>query len=209
MVFSTDGVHPHVETGHRVYSETIAQSWPAIRDASGPANAHTLPTALRADNWELAQQVPINPEMLRGKWQQLPEDQRLSKQFQRNMPAIWVAREPGDALEFSFEGTSIAVFDILGPDGGSLKVQIDDRKPTVVNRIDGYCTYYRMSKLNIGSDLPNAVHHVRIELLPNELDKREILFERNRDDFDKNPKKYTGSVWYAGSLLVIGKVIVK
>jgi len=99
MVFSTDGVHPHVETGHRVYSETIARDWPAIRDASGSPRAHALPTALRSDNWELARQVPITREMLRGEWQQLPKDHKLAKQFQLNMPVIFQAQKPGEVTQ--------------------------------------------------------------------------------------------------------------
>jgi lysophospholipase L1-like esterase len=205
MVFSTDGVHPHVETGHKVYAETIARSWPAIRDASGAPTAHSLPKPLRDDNWELARQVPITQEMLRGQWEQLPKDHTLAKRFQKNMPVIFVAQKPGAALEYTFEGTSIAVFDILGPDGGQVNVQLDDATPVTSNRVDGYGTYHRMSKLNVGSDLPNKTHHVRIELNAATLPKREILFERNRDDFDKDPSKYSDHLWYAGSLLIIGK----
>ncbi|MCY2975349.1 MAG: GDSL-type esterase/lipase family protein [Planctomycetota bacterium] len=205
MVFSTDGVHPHAETGHKVYTETIARSWPAIRDASGDPMVHSLPKPIRDDNWELARQIPITQEMLRGQWEPLPKDHTLAKRFQKNMPVIFVAQKPGATLEYTFEGTSIAVFDILGPDGGQISVQLDEAAPVTVNRVDGYGTYHRMSKLNVGSDLPNKTHRVRIELNATSLPKREILFERNRDDFDKVPSKYSDHLWYASSLLIIGK----
>lgn len=35
-------------------------------------------------------------------------------------------------------------------------------------------------------------HSVTITLTPDQLDKRTILFERNRDDFDAKPEKNEG-----------------
>ena len=44
------------------------------------------------------------------------------------------------------------------------------------------------------------MHRVRITLTGETLDKREILFERNRAKFDENPKRYADHTWFAGSL---------
>ncbi len=207
MVFSTDGVHPHVETGHTVYTETIARSWPAIQNASGKPHAHEVPEPLRTDNWEQACQIAITPDMLIGNWEELPIDNTLMKRFSRNMPQLYQAVEPGAALEFAFEGTAAAVFDLLGPDGGQVSVQLDDRGPEIRNRIDAYCTYHRMSKLSIATQLPQQRHTVRITLTPAQLDKRNILFEHNRTDFDQHTDKYDAHTWYAGSLLIIGQIV--
>ncbi len=206
MVFSSDGVHPHVETGHTLYTATIARSWPAIRDAGDQSIAHTLPEPLRADNWEQARQVAITPEMLQGNWEKLPADDSLAKSFQRNMPDLYQAHDATASLEFTFDGTTAAIFDLVGPDGGQLSVELDDNPPALRNRIDAYCTYHRMSKLAVASELPSARHTVRISLTSETLDKRNILFEHNRADFDQNPEKYAPQTWYIGSLLVIGQV---
>lgn len=206
IVFSTDGVHPHVETGHKLYTEAITRSWPAIWQASGPPMAHELPEPLRADNWEEARQVAITPEMLQGSWKKLTADDPLYKRFQGNMPEMYQAEGPGAALEFTFEGTTAAIFDLVGPDGGRLKIQLDDQPPTFQNRIDGYCTYHRLSKLGVAHERPSGRHHVRIELTPEMLDKRAILFEHNREFFDQHPEKYTPHTWIPGSLLIIGKI---
>ncbi len=207
MVFSTDGVHPHVETGHRLYTDAIARSWPVIRDASGTAPPHKLPEPLRADNWERARQIAIRPEMLRGNWKKLPADDALAKRFQRNMLDLYQAQDPGAELVFTFDGTTAAVFDLVGPDGGQLSVQLDDQQPVLRNRIDAYCTYHRMSKLAIANELPVGQHSVRITLTPELLDKRNILFERNRRDFEQHPEKYSAHNWSVGSLLVIGDIV--
>ncbi len=98
---------------------------------------------------------------------------------------------------------------MLGPDGGSLSVQVDDEAPVVRKRIDGYCTYHRMAKTPILSDAENKTHRVRISLTDEQLDKRDILFERNRADFDKKPEKYAGHTWYAGSLMIIGEIVAE
>lgn len=207
MVFSTDGVHPLIETGHKLYTETIARSWPAIANVSDKTGAHKLPDPVRTDNWEQARQVPITADMRHGSWQKLDADHTLVKRFNRNMPDLYQATEPGASLEFTFEGTEAAVFDLLGPDGGQLTVQLDDREPTSSKRIDAYCTYHRMSKLSVANELPSGRHSVRITLTPELLDKRNILFEHNRADFDQHPDKYAGQTWYIGSLLVIGNVV--
>lgn len=206
MVFSSDGVHPHVETGHRLYVEAIERSWPKIVAASNNPLPHELGKPLRTDHWQMARLVSIQPDMLKGEWVKLPADHQLSKRFQRNMPELYQAVSPDATVSFQFEGTSVGVFDILGPDGGQLSVQLDDSKPVVRNRIDGYCTYHRMSKLNVGSGLEPGVHTVTITLTPAQLEKREILFERNRADLDARSDKYAGHTWYAASLMLIGEL---
>lgn len=204
MVFSTDGVHPHVETGHRLYVEAIKRSWPKITAAGEKASPHKLVAPLRADNWEKAHLVSIKPEMLSGEWKKLPADHRLANRFKRNMPELYHAVSPGATLSFKFEGTAVGIFDLLGPDGGQLKVQLDDSDPVMRNRIDGYCTYHRMAKLNIGGELKPGVHTVTVTLTPDSIDKKAILFERNRGNLKSHPEKYQGLTWYPASLMLIG-----
>ena len=207
MVFSSDGVHPHDLTGHKVYSEAIARCWPAIEAASGDAAAHVPGEPLRADNWEKAKQVPITPAMLSGDWQKLPADHHIGKRFAKNMPEIHHATRAGATLTFTFDGTTASVFDIVGPDGGPLDIQIDDEPVRSAKRIDGYCTYHRMSRLPLATEIEPGRHSVTVTLSPETLDKREILFEKNRADFDANPAKYTAQSWMAGSLLLIGDLV--
>lgn len=207
LVFSTDGVHPHVETGHKLYTEAISRSWPSIWEAGNKPITHTLGEPLRNDNWERAQQVAITPEMLRGNWKKLAADDTMAKRFTRNMPDMYLAQEPNAELVFAFEGTTAAIFDLVGPDGGRLNVQLDDRKSTLQNRFDAYCTYHRLSKLAVANELPSVRHTVRITLTSEKLDKRSILFEHNRADFDQHPEKYASHTWLIGSLFVIGDVV--
>jgi lysophospholipase L1-like esterase len=206
MVFSTDGVHPHNETGHRLYTEAIARSWPAIRDAGDKPVPHPIPKPLRADNWEAAKQVPITAAMRKGSWKPLPGDHALARRFRRNMPVLYQALEAGASLEFHFRGTTASVFDLMGPDGGRLEIQVDGQAPVSHNRFDGYCSYHRMSKVPLLTEAKEDLHRVRITLTDARLDKRKILHEQRRGDFDANPAKYEDHAWYAASLLIIGDI---
>lgn len=204
-VFSTDGVHPLVESGHPIYVETIERSWPSIWEAGKTPTTGGLPVALLENNWEQAKQVPITPEMLSGSWEKLPEDHKLNR-FRKFLPEMHQATEPGATLSFEFDGISASVFDLVGPDGGQLEVLVDDRPVKLIKRIDGYCTYHRLSTATLASEIPKGHHKITVKLTAEQLDKREILFEKNRDDFDKNPEKYQPNLWTMGTLMVIGEV---
>jgi hypothetical protein len=54
---------------------------------------------------------------------------------------------------------------------------------------------------------PDAVHEVTVKVLGDKLDKRTILFEKNRPDFDKNPAKYEANDLYVGALFIIGELV--
>ena len=51
------------------------------------------------------------------------------------------------------------------------------------------------------------VHTVKIRLLNETPDKRSILFERNRADYDKNPEKYKPIDAYLGAILLVGEIV--
>ena len=205
MIFSTDGVHPLPETGHELYLQTIQRAWPVLRAASKRAAPHSLPDPFRADNWEQAKIVPFTPAMLTGAWKKLdPAVDARAKSFVSRMPEMWQATAPGAALSFAFRGRAASIYDLLGPDGGLVEVKVDDRPPRSVARIDGYCTYHRIAKLDLGSDFGDGVHRVTVTLQPDAPDKAKILFERNRGDLEKDPARYASNTWYAASILLLG-----
>ena len=62
-------------------------------------------------------------------------------------------------------------------------------------------------KLPLTGDEEPGRHQVSVTLTGEQLDKRSILFEKNRGDFDANPDKYADNFWFAGSLLIIGEIV--
>ena len=98
------------------------------------------------------------------------------------------------------------LYDFYGPDSAMLEITVDG-KSRETRRFDGYCTYRRLSLCSLADNLPDEVHTVKIRVLPTRFDKREILFERNRADFDKNPKKYEPFRCHAGTLFLVGELV--
>jgi hypothetical protein len=207
ILFSSDGVHPHPDTGHQLYLEAVERSMEKIK-GTGNQGAHTLGAPLASDNWENAKMVPLDRAKLSAGWQKLdPEKDGLAKGFGNRVPALWKVNKAGETLSFRFKGTYAAIYDLLGPDCGQVIMKLDDKDPATRPRFDPYCTYPRLATLGIASDLPDEVHTVALELAPDQPDKRAILFDHNKPDFDKSPAKYDDIAWYAGALMLIGDVV--
>ena len=203
IIFSPDAVHPYPETGHQLYLEAIVRSLPAIQ-AAGKPGPHSLGEPFVSDNYERASIVPLARAHLSPGWTRLPATNNLAKSFQNRLPALWQA-SPGETLTFRFRGTAAGVYDLLGPDCGKLTVTVDGLKPVGVARFDSFCTYHRLGKFMAAENLTNDLHTVKVEVSAEALDKLKILSQRNEKMDD--PKRFDGTNWYAGSLLLIGDLV--
>jgi len=203
--FSRDGVHPYLDTGHRLYMAAIARSMPGIM-ARGRRGRHVLGRPLVADNWEKAAMIPLDAARRTGPWHKLdPASDTNAKRFAQRVPGLWKG-QPGATVAFRFRGTKVSMYDILGPGCGYIEYEVDGRKRES-RRMDGYCTYYRLATLGCADNQPNTVHTVRITVLDRKFDKNAVLFERNRHDFRKNPQKYAATDWYVGAIFIIGEMV--
>jgi hypothetical protein len=200
IIFSPDAVHPYTDTGHQLYLEAIVRSLPAIQ-AAGQPGPHPLGEPFVSDNYEKASIVPLSRAHLSPGWSKLPATNHLARSFHNRLPELWQAT-PGETLTFRFRGTAAGVYDLVGPDCGQLTATVDDLKPVSIARFDAFCTYHRLSKFMAAENLTNALHTVKLEVSTEALDKLKILSLRN-EKMD-NPKRFDGTNWYAGSLLLIG-----
>ncbi|MBN8218684.1 MAG: SGNH/GDSL hydrolase family protein [Spirochaetes bacterium] len=205
--FSKDGVHPYTDTGHQLYEEAIERSVPAIVKASGAAAPYTaLKAPMDPKNLENTVMLTMDKAQMSGPWKKMPVDDGLGKSFSNRMDSLWKG-EPGAVLSFKWRGTAAKVYDLLGPDCGSLEITVDG-KASKSRRIDGYCTYNRLALLGLASGLDGAqVHEVSIKVLDEKIDKEKVLFEHNRADLAKNPAKYEGLFWYAGAIFLVGELV--
>lgn len=207
MLFSSDGVHPYVETGHRLYADVLTRAFADIQPAATTAAPHRLPASLRADNWEKAKLIPIEQSMLRGEWNRVtPADDDRAKAFATRMPVLWKAEKPGAELVVAYNGTRLGIYDLLGPGGGMVSVRVDDAIAKNAPRIDGHCTYWRIAALSTGSK-PAGPHRATFTLTETAPDQEKILFEKNRPDLEKDPAKYADRVWYASAILLLGDLL--
>ncbi|WP_240772826.1 SGNH/GDSL hydrolase family protein [Phragmitibacter flavus] len=207
IVFSTDGVHPLVETGHELYAAAVIRSLEKIKPIGKPA-PHELIAPLRADNSEKARLIPIQKSMLKGNWTLLdPTQDNPGKRHAARVPSLWKANDPTACLEITVNGSILDMYDLVGPDGGQLNITVDGELKKPVNRIDAHCTYDRLSSFRVLTAPEGGLHKIKIQLSASAPDKKNILFERNRPDLEANPAKYANNHWYLGGLLLIGEVL--
>ena len=205
IIFSPDNVHPYAETGHELYLQSIVRSMPAIQAASKQVGAHKLGAPLVADNYELAKMIPLDQLKLSAGFRQLDAAKdSLAKGFGKRMPAVYTATKPGETITFKFKGTRAAIYDIIGPDCGQVIVTLDDKPLGVRPRFDAYCVYHRLATLMIGTELPDAVHTVKIEIHPQQPDKVKILSQRKEKMND--PKRFDNTAFHPGALLLVGEL---
>ncbi len=205
ILFSTDGVHPLVDSGHKLYLQAVVLAMGQIQSA-GEAGPHAMPEPFVKDNWEGAKMVSLDRATLSPEWERLdPAKGGLAKRFGTRLPGMWKANAPGATITFRFKGTQAAIYDLLGPDCGQVTVTVDDAAPVTRPRFDAYCTYHRLATLSVASGLPDAVHTVTLEIHPEQPDKPAILSKRNQTIDD--PARYDDTAWYAGSILLLGDLV--
>ena len=206
FVFAPDSVHPHEATGHVLYTQAIVRSLPALAIANHAPTPHVSNLALDPANFERATLVPITAAKLSAGL--VPADMAtdaFAKNWSKRLPAMVRLTQPGQSIEFKFKGTHCEAYDVIGPAGGKVAVTLDGGKPFVVQRIDAYCTYDRLSTFVIARDLPDAVHSVRLELLPDPIDKAAVL-AKNKNKIDK-PERFAPLEFRPGGLLLVGELV--
>jgi len=206
FVFAADGVHPHDSTGQVLYTQAIVRSLPALAIANNSPTTHVSTLALDPANYERATLVSITATKLSDGL--MPADMKTAdyaKAWANRLPAMVRLTQPGQSIEFKFKGTHCAVYDIIGPAGGKVAVTLDGGKPFSVQRIDAYCTYSRLASFVVGTNLPEGVHTVRLELLADPIDKAAVL-AKNKNKIDK-PERFAPLYFFPGALLIQGELV--
>ena len=206
FVFAADGTHPHDSTGQVLYTQAIVRSLPALAIANNAPTPHVSNLALDPANWERATLVPITSAQLSEGLAPIDlATDAFAKGWANRLPAMVKLTKPGQSIEFKFKGTHCAVYDIVGPAGGMVAVTLDGKAQKSVPRIDAYCTSARLSTFIVGTDLPEGVHTVRLELLADPIDKAAILsHKKNRID---KPERFAPLHFFPGGLLLVGELV--
>jgi len=201
MVFSNDECHP-LDAPHQVYCDIIVDGIKQMEAAAKPG-PHELKAPLVANNLEKAKLVPLKPELLSAGWKKLETNAGLGKNFSHFMPEIWEARAPGEKITFKFKGTTVKLYDLLGPDGGQAICTVDGKAGKPRPRFDSYCSYHRLATLDIADNLEDAVHTVSVEIHPDQPNRSSVTnIESKKPGFD--PKKYDGTVLRVGAIMLVG-----
>lgn len=206
ILFSGDGVHPSIEGGHAVYFDVCREALLGMKAL--PAVKHALRDPYVADNWEAAKLVPLKPSMLSPEWSKLdPTKPGRARDFVSRLPELWFAETPGATLTFKFKGTVAKLYDLLGPDGGMVRIELDGKDQGKRPRFDSYCSYWRLANLGLTpGKLADDVHTVKVTLLAEQPDRGSVV-NKLKNDKGFDPKKYDGTRLWVGSIMVLGDVV--
>ena len=204
ILFSCDGVHP-LKEGHAFYRDAVARAMEAMASMGEPGPV-PLPKPFREDSFEDARPTSLERVSLSSGWRKLdPATHPLANRFQAKLPELWYADVPGESITVRFKGTSILLYDVVGPDCGQVIVIIDGKERKTIPRFDAWCQDYRVYYLIAATDLEDAEHVARFVIHPEQPDRAAILKQRGKTIDD--PGRYDGTTWYVGDVLVTGEVL--
>ena len=207
IIFSRDNVHP-TDEGHELYLKDIQLFWEQVKTAQPVNHATALEKTFFSKNYENARLVPMNPKWLHGTWRKLEQGDPLYWATQR-AGDIWTSGTPGDTVEFKVKGTEVKIYDLLGPNGGQVKITVDGKDAQhLVPLFDSFCTYHRLGTLYVAGRLdPNVEHTVVVTIDANQPDRSSIAFRLQDPEKELAEPKYQGTnVWF-GSILIVGDVL--
>ncbi|RYC70099.1 SGNH/GDSL hydrolase family protein [Spirosoma sordidisoli] len=197
IVFSGDGVHPYVETGHKLYAETVERHLLRM-EPNSKVQKHPLPKSLISDNLQNVALLTVD-KLEKSKGWHLVDSVVTGKPYASLMPPVYASADTADYITISFRGNTLGLVDVIGPGTGQIVVRVDNDPPRYINRFDEYCTYYRMSYTLI-SGLSDGKHTASIRVSPTKLDKASILAKRNNKI--TSPQLYEKQAFYIGAFLV-------
>ena len=207
IAFSSDGVHPFENTGHVLYERALERSWPMIM-ACGKVRPHKIPSPMVEGCLDKVETVSFEDGRVNvdGEWKLNTSEDPVTSPFLGFSDKFYTF-EPGSEISFRFRGSSAALYDLLGPQSSALTVTVDGEERSNT-RFDGYCTYHRLALMGLCSSLdPEAVHSVTVKVSGSAPDKRGILFDHNKPDYDANPAKYAPLHYFAGCIFVAGEIV--
>ncbi len=205
IVFSADNVHPYPETGHRLYTEALAQALEQLAGLKTTLQKHERVEPYVKDNWEAARM--ISPDSLKkvGNWVTItPETDPVASALKHRFSSLVKSNTPGDYLEVKMKGLACGVYDAMGPGTGQYVMEVDPNFRQTISRFDAYCTDYR-SNFFVVPTQPDQAHTIRFRVSDEKLDKAAILKTRNQTI--DNPQRFRENACYAGMLLLVGELV--
>jgi lysophospholipase L1-like esterase len=208
MVFSPDGVHPYLETGHRLYHQSLKAAFEEMRQIKGDEMLkHKVTRPVKSGYFSNTSMINIDQFNLDPGWELVNlHAKSIFPGFANQFKTIAKSTQTGSRLSVEFKGTAFGIYDIMGPDAGRLVVEIDGKIRDTLYRFDKYCTYHRTNYF-LYDQLSSGNHKVVLTTLAAPVDKAAILALRNEKI--NNPDLYKPHNIYLGKILIDGKIIRK
>ncbi len=216
-VFSSDGVHPYIQTGHAIYHSVFTRSFEnLIANNTGATIKHVLGESINKDSFTNPKMLDVCKGKLSNGWQILPikaipiysdmgkNDVPTFINFGHYLSKFAKATPSGTTLTVHFKGKTIGMYDFMGPAAGKVVVEVDGIVKDTVSRFDPWCTYMRMNYFFVDK-LEDKEHTVVFKLLSEPFDKATILAQiGNKID---NQADYKENNWYVAKILLDGVLL--
>ena len=203
-VFSPDGVHPFLETGHVIYQSVLQRSLEMMYASRHKPVKHKLLKPLAPDYFSNTQMLELSEVKLSKNWEIVKiNDQPAFAGFGKYIKQFGKATHSGETITLHFKGRAVGAYDIMGMDAGRVIVEIDGIVKDTISRFDAFCTYRRMNYFLI-DHLENKEHTVVFRVLSVPFDKGAIL--KTRNEVMKNPEEYIQNNWFVGKILIEGEL---
>ncbi len=216
-VFSSDGVHPFIATGHVIYNQVFTRSFETlILKNSNKILTHKLANQLNTESLTHPKMLDISKGKLSKGWQILPikeipiysdmgkNDVPTFTEFGHYLTKFGKASQIGESLSVHFKGRTIGMYDFMGPAAGKVVVEVDGVVKDTISRFDPWCTYIRMNYFFVDK-LENKEHVVVFRLLSEPFDKTTILAQIGNKM--ENPVDYKENNWYVAKILLDGVLL--
>lgn len=205
MVFSPDGVHPFLNTGHRIYQQIFVRCFnQIIGEKQSQTKKYLLPLPVRNDFFNNALSLDFEEIPVQHGWQKtITSEHPDFKQVNRLIKTTMRSTIPGASVNFSFRGTSVGACDLMGPATGRVIVKIDGELIDTICRFDKYSTYWRANYFLI-HNLKDTVHFVSFVQYEEPFDKTAVLATNQK--IINNEARYSMFKWYPCEILINGEI---
>lgn len=210
IIFSGDGVHPYINTGHVLYAEALKKALEKIEPEGKPGSRLPLPPSNDPACYADTKSIPLDSPFVRlsGSVTEVNLETPQGRPFRNRADKLWKLA-PGTELKFKFKGNKVSLYNLLGPGCGAADITLDGKMVHHEYKFfDSYCGYHRIANASIANNLdPNQVHELVVKVTGTPFDKRGILMESRRAAFDQAPADFAPLDVYIASIFIIGEPI--
>jgi hypothetical protein len=168
--FAPDGVHP-TEFGSTTYADFITRFLETMWTRQGDTpTAYSLPSPLTQDPWEHGSLVSYDKASSIDGFDYVSNWMPALNGNLKQPISFIASSSPGSTVSFSFRGTKVGLYSVVGPDSAIVEYRIDASGWVQLDtaRDSWYPNdYYRLNSLFLSTALSNSDHVVTVRTVEN------------------------------------------